>query len=231
MKKLIIAIGLIASVGFLGTLQVNHFQCAKAEETSESVEIETSEEIDESTELESVSEEDSEVVVGSSEIKEAETMYENISNTAKDILNVIKGVLEQPIVIAGVSTSLGVLIVLVISKLISVINKKKLNDLISQLDNLVKDQDKKVDFDKFKELLLKVYKVEDVLQYLIEHTKNIRVREEAIKLLKSNTLPNTLKVEEKVEEKVVEEDIKKDEVMSNDKDNNANDIINIVNQD
>lgn len=231
MKKLIIAIGLISSVGFLGTLQINHFKCAKAEEISESVEVETSEEIDESTELESVSKEDSEVVVDSSEIKEAETMYENISNTAKDILNVIKGVLEQPIVIAGVSTSLGVLIVLVISKLISVLNRKKLNDLISKLDNLVKDQDKKVDYDKFKELLLKFYKCEEVLQYLIEHTKNIKVREEAIKLLKSNNLSNTLKVEEKVEEKVVEEIIKKDEVMSNDKDDNANDIINIVNQD
>lgn len=236
MKKLFVALGLALTFGLLGTLHFQSIQCAKAEDVSEVVSEETSELASESTELESLekdSEEDSEsevIVVDSAELSEAQTIYENISNTAKDVLNVIVGVLEQPIVIAGVSTTLGVLIILVISKLISVANGKKLKDCLSQIETLKKENKNYVSSEDYQKALHKIASLDRVIAYLVDNTKNIKVREKAKLLLKETIIPKFEEVQ--VEIKAVNEEIEeKVEVVSNHLNDNAKQIIDIVNKD
>lgn len=237
MKKLFVALGLCLSVGLLGTLQINHYQCAKAEETSE-LSTETSE--TETTELESV-EETSEEEIGSLEeisitsedISAAETIYENIKSGANDVLQVIIGVLEQPIVIAGVSTTLGVLIILAFTKFFSVLTKKKVNDCFEQIKVLGKRIDENISKEQYDIAISQIKELKSVVELLVDSTKNVKVKEKAKELLESikPVIDETKEYAIETKEEVVEYSKEKVGEVSNHAKDSAKSIMEIVNKD
>lgn len=228
MKKFLIAFSLIASVGLLGTLSTNHFYQAKADELSEvSIEEEISEE--ELSEEESESLEETLV----SETSVEPTIYDNVKDTAEDVLKVIRGVLEQPIVIAGVSTTLGAILILAFSKLFSVLSKKKVNELIEQVKDLRAKIDDSVSKKDYEQAISEIKELYGVIELLVESTKNVKVKERA-KALLLEIKPVFDKTQEFVEEKkeeVVEFTKEKVGEVSNHAKDSAKSIIEIVNKD
>ena len=232
MKKLFVALGLLTSIGLLGTLSIKHTYVVRAEDTSE--EIETSD-IETSEDLESYSEEEvSDEEIGSLLTTETtDTIYENISSTAKDVIEVIKEVFNQPIVIAGVSTTLGVLVVLVFTKLFSVLTKKKVNDCLEQIKELGKKVDESISKKQYDLAISQIKELKEVVMVLVESTKNVKVKDKALKLLEE--------IKPVVEEEKVFIEEKKDEVVEFTKekvgevskhvDDSAKHIMDIVNKD
>lgn len=227
MKRFLIAFSLIASVGLLGTLSTNNFYQAKADELSEvSVEEEISEE-------EGSLEETSIVESTTSETSENPTIYDNVKDTAEDVLKVIRGVLEQPIVIAGVSTTLGALLILAFSKLFSVLSKKKVNELLEQVKGLSAKIDNSVSKQDYNQAISEIKELYSVIELLVNSTKNVKVKEKAQALL-LEIKPVFDKTQEFIEEKKEEVvEFVKEEVgeMSNHAKDSAKSIIDIVNKD
>lgn len=228
MKRFFIAFSLIASVGLLGTLSTNHFYQAKADELSEvSLEEEVSEEengsLEEKSTIESIV----------SETSENPTIYDNVKNTAEDVLKVIRGVLEQPIVIAGVSTTLGAILILAFSKLFSVLSKKKVNELIEQMKVLGTKIDNSVSKQDYDQAISEIKELYSVVELLVNSTKNVKVKEKAQALL-LEIKPVFDKTQEFIEEKkeeVVEFANEKVGEVSNHAKDSAKSIIDIVNKD
>lgn len=172
MKKLFALIGITLCLG-LGTCLTSHYsnvQIAFAEE-SETTEVLTEEESEEIIEDE-VSE----------EVVEEPTFYETLSQTAKDCIGVVKEVLNQPIVVAGVSTTLGAIVLLVISKLIGAITSKKEKEkvvsIVKGLESLLDRKDLSIN-----ELKSELGAFIQVIRLLVNNLKNVNVKNECLALL------------------------------------------------
>ena len=105
---------------------------------------------------------------------------EIISNEARDVIEVIKTVMSQPIVIGGVSVSLGTLVLFIFGKVITnLLDKrnskydKKIKELLAQIG--VSEQA----IDTLKGEIDKLLKV---IQEMIENTKNLKVKEKLLEL-------------------------------------------------
>lgn len=105
---------------------------------------------------------------------------EIISNEARDVIEVIKTVMSQPIVIGGVSVSLGTLVMFIFGKVITnLLDKrnskydKKIKELLAQIG--VSEQA----IDTLKGEIDKLLKV---IQEIIENTKNLKVKEKLLEL-------------------------------------------------
>ena len=176
MKKIFIALGIIASVGLVGSVSINHsYAEVRAEETtSETISEETS--IDESSE-EIPSEE-------TTKETEKESFYDKLSQGAKDFLIVAKDILNQPIVIGGVSVTLGAIVVWVIGKLFSVLGKKRVNALANQVNDLIAQMKESVEKKDFNALSTQTQELVEVCKVLADGTRNVKVKEQALSLLK-----------------------------------------------
>lgn len=221
MKKLLIALGLFATIGLTSGVALNrgYVQVRAEDESSEIVE-ETSEESSEeivSEEIESITEETPE---------EEDGFFDKLSQGAKDFLIVAKEVLNQPIVIGGVSVSLGAILIWVIGKLISSLGKKKVNDIIKQLEELGKKTKDSVSKKDYNALASQVNELVEIAKVLADGTRNIKVKEKAQELLKEFEPIIQDNKEFAIEEtkKVVEDG--KQQV-----DKTAHDIVGIVNKD
>ena len=188
MKKLFIALGLLVSSGFLfGTLAQKPYLSVHAEE----------EQVVEVVEEESTETEEEPIVV------EEETLGQEISQTAKDIIAVMKDFFERPIVIAGISTTVGALALFIIAKAIGGISKKKLNDVIAQLKGIKDNIDKKVEQKDYEGLKGEISGYYDILAELISVCKNEKVKkdlQEKLEALKDVKQEVVVFAEEKVEE-------------------------------
>lgn len=169
MRKIFVILGattLCACVFSCGSIT---YKLVKAEE-SETSEVESVEESNEESE----------------EVSEDETInvddeVSQLSQVAKDTIEVIKTFLSQPLVIGGVSTTLGAILLWLLCKGLGyVVGKrngkydKKIADLLKQLG---------LDEDKIKELIEFKDNVYEVLEVIVENTKNEKTREQAKKLL------------------------------------------------
>lgn len=192
MKKVLVALGLFLTIGCLGALPLNHaFAQVKGEEVSSEViseEVSSEEEvISEEISSEIVSDEVSEEIVSeeTSEIVEEEQgFFDTLSQGAKDFLIVAKEILNQPIVIGGVSVSLGAIIIWVLGKLFSSLGKKKLNELASEIEQLgekAKDNVSKKDYNALVDNVKELY---EVCKVLVDSSRNVKVKEKAKDLLK-----------------------------------------------
>ena len=188
MKKLFIALGLLVSSGFLfGTLAQKPYLSVHAEE----------EQVVEVVEEESTETEEEPIVV------EEETLGQEISQTAKDIIAVMKDFFERPIVIAGISTTVGALALFIIAKAISGISKKKLNSVLAQLSEIKDNISKKVEQKDYEGLKGDLSGYYDVLVELVSVCKNEKVKkdlQEKLEALKGVKQEVVVFAEEKVEE-------------------------------
>lgn len=125
-KTLLVAVALFGCVS-LGT----GLACS----SQSSIVYATDSETTETTEITSESEISSEIIVESENESES-GVYDTISQTAQDTIAVVTAFLNQPIVIAGVSTTVGALLLLVIGKLLGNVTTKKIKQLSSEKENL-----------------------------------------------------------------------------------------------
>lgn len=197
MKKLFIALGLFLSVGVLGGIGISHNSYAqvRAEETPTT---ETTPQEQEPTKP---------------------SVYDSISQTAKDTIVVIKEVLNQPIVIGGVSVTLGAILLFVFSKVFSSIGTKRLKELANELKELKRDSADKKDI---KNLEDKNDRIVEIVTELANSTRNVNVKAKCLALL------DELKPIAEEDKKFVEEKVEETKVQLND---NAKQIIEIVNKD
>lgn len=199
MKKLFIALGLFLSVGVLGGIGISHNSYAqvRAEETPTTETTETTQEQEPTK----------------------PSVYDNISQTAKDTIVVIKEVLNQPIVIGGVSVTLGAILLFAFSKVFSSIGTKRVKALAKQLEELTNQALTKKDIN---ELELTSGKIVEIVTELANSTRNVNVKAKCLALL------DELKPIVEEDKKFVEEKVEETKVQLND---NAKQIIEIVNKD
>lgn len=168
MKKLfaILGISVMSFCAFLGGAKANSYKPMYAE--NESSQVESS-----SEPLESSSENESEEPIDI----EKETK-ETISDTAKDVIEVIKTIFNQKIVIAGVSISLGTLLAWVIGKVIVKVFDRRAD----KYERKLKDVLEKLGYsqEQIEQLIEDTELLDELVDTLIENTKNIQVKEKLL---------------------------------------------------
>lgn len=216
MKKIIVALGLCLSIGLFSgaTLNRGYVQVRAEDESSEIISEEeaTSEETSETTE-ETITEEDS-------------GFFDKLSQGAKDFLIVAKEILNQPIVIGGVSVSLGAIVIFVVGKLFSALGKKKVNELANRVDELFGKMTESVNKKDYNELAKQTEELVEICKVLANGTRNVKVKEQALALLE-----DFKPVIEDNKEFAIEETKKVVEDSKVQLDKTAQDIVGIVNKD
>lgn len=215
MKKIIVALGLCLSIGLFSgaTLNRGYVQVRAEDESSEIISEETtSEETSESAE-ETITEEDS-------------GFFDKLSQGAKDFLIVAKEILNQPIVIGGVSVSLGAIVIFVVGKLFSALGKKKVNELANRVDELFGKMTESVNKKDYNELAKQTEELVEICKVLANGTRNVKVKEQALALL-----DDFKPVIEDNKEFAIEETKKVVEDSKVQLDKTAQDIVGIVNKD
>ena len=166
-KKFLLAIPLIALFGTLAFGVRNHNLNVQKALAEEPVSVEVSEE---PTSAEITSFNDSEDVVIN-----IDEEVSKISQQARDFIECAKAILNQPIVIGGVSVSIGAIILWVVGKIFGNYLVKKSSKTDKKFENIEK---------RVSELLAKIGVQQDIINalkelinILIENTKNIQVRE------------------------------------------------------
>ena len=215
MKKIIVALGLCLSIGLFSgaTLNRGYVQVRAEDESSEIISEETtSEETSESAE-ETITEEDS-------------GFFDKLSQGAKDFLIVAKEILNQPIVIGGVSVSLGAIVIFVVGKLFSALGKKKVNELANRVDELFGKMTESVNKKDYNELAKQTEELVEICKVLANGTRNVKVKEQALALLE-----DFKPVIEDNKEFAIEETKKVVEDSKVQLDKTAQDIVGIVNKD
>lgn len=219
MKKIIVALGLFVSLGLIGGLSLNKAYApvyAEGETTEEYSEEETSSESEEIV-VDSYSEE---------ETNEDDGFFDKLSQGAKDFLIVAKDILNEPIVIGGVSVTLGAIVVWVVGKLFSSIGKKKLKLLGNQVEDLIAQMSESVNKKDYNALAKQTEELVNVCKVLAEGSRNIKVKEKALALLKDFE-----PVVQDNKEFAIEETQKVVEDSKVQVDKTAQDIVGIVNKD
>lgn len=189
MKKLFIALSLFISIGFIfGTCTQRQVLSVHAEE-EQVVEV--------------VEEEPSEIDEEEPVVVEEESIGQEISQVAKDIIAVMKDFFERPVVIAGISTTVGALALFIIAKAIGGISRKKLNNVLDQLKGIKDNIDKKVEQKDYEGLKGEISGYYDILVELVSVCKNEKVKkdlQEKLEALKEVKEEVVVFAEEKVEE-------------------------------
>lgn len=192
MKKLFVALSILVATLFGTCSTLSNGTIVFAEnETSEVVESssepsESEEPVESETELEPIN---------------IDEEVSKISQTARDVIEVIKTIFSQPIVIGGVSVSLGTIVLFVLGKVFgSLLSKrnskydKKIAELLNQVG--VSEQ-------ALKDLKENYEKLLPIIEEMIQNTKNIQVKAKLNALYeetKQKTKETTQEVVEQVEE-------------------------------
>lgn len=220
MKKIIVALGLCLSIGLFTSVSVNRgFTQVRAEDTSSEIVSE-----EETTSEEIISEETSET--SEEVVVEEDGFFDKLSQGAKDFLIVAKEILNQPIVIGGVSVSLGAIIIFVVGKLFSALGKKKVNELANQVGELFEKMTESASKKDYNELAKQTQELVDICQVLVDGTRNVKVKEKANALLK-----DLRPVIEDNKQFAIEEGKKVVEDSKDQLNKTAQDIVGIVNKD
>ena len=103
-----------------------------------------------------------------------------ISNTAKDVIEVIKTIFNQPIVIGGVSTTLGMLVVFIFGKLFGNYLSKRNNKYDKKIAELLKKIG--ISEQAIETLKGELEKLEPIIKEIIANTKNIKVKEKLLEM-------------------------------------------------
>lgn len=169
MKKLFVILGIAFCGLTLGCSKVSYTQVKAEEEITE---------VGESEEIETEEENTEEAIIEEETTTEEK---EDISNTAKDIREVIVAFFSQPLVIAGVTTTLGAIILSVFGKIIITIIMNKTSKYNREIEELTKTL---TDLEKSLEIVENKQKVSDsAINELINGTKNIRLRKKLLSIV------------------------------------------------
>lgn len=115
--------------------------------------------------------------------EEEKGVFEEISQWAKDSIAICKEVLNQPIVIGGVSVTLGTILLFVISKLVGSLSKKEIKKLGARIEELVESAKNNVSKKDYNALVKDYNALLEIVNVITPSIKNIPIRENAKKLL------------------------------------------------
>ncbi len=174
MKKLfaILGISVMSFCAFLGGTRNRQVYVGYAENESSQVES-SSEPQESSNENESVE-----------PININEETQQVVSDTANDIIQVIKTIFNQPIIIGGVSVTLGALILFVFGKVFTTLLAKR----NSKYDKKIQELLEQIGIDKETIAYLKgeLDKLEPIIKEMIESTKNIQIKTKLLEMYNEN---------------------------------------------
>lgn len=107
-----------------------------------------------------------------------------VSDTANDIIQVIKTIFNQPIIIGGVSVTLGALILFVFGKVFTTLLAKR----NSKYDKKIQELLEQIGIDKETIIYLKgeLDKLEPIIKEMIESTKNIQIKTKLLEMYNEN---------------------------------------------
>lgn len=174
-KKVLVLLALFGMFG-LGTsitykaTQCSNYVVVKAEDTTEEIEEDNEEESEEESDQEDV--EDIDLLGG-------------LSQTAYDVIEVIKEFCSQPLTIAGVSTTVGAIIISILVKVFSSVGNKKSNkellenivELTSQIAKYKNDKDKQAQT---------IEELKKAIVELAKTNKNVKVKDNVLALLEES---------------------------------------------
>lgn len=106
-----------------------------------------------------------------------------VINEYEEVRETIKEVLNQPLVIGGVSITLGTIILFVISKIVGLARTKKIKELTTSIKNYASKMSNCVDIKDYNELVSNYNALLPVLQALSEQVKNVGIKENVKQLL------------------------------------------------
>lgn len=211
MKKLFALLGVAIALN-LGTLACKQtIQCAKAEEPISAEVVES----EEPTTSKIVSYSDSEVVI------DVDKEVSNISQTARDVCEVIKTFLNQKVVIGGISFSLGTVLAYVVFKgleKIFKVRKDKIDKINENLQKKLGATEEDLEHEKQKR-----EKLDQVVKNLVNNLKNENLQIECLNILNGKVEQVKIAAEE-TKESVIE--LKEQSVnVANDTQNKIKDIL------
>lgn len=187
MKKLFSLLGIAFALN-LGTLALKPtIQCAKAEEP---VSVEVSEEP--TSEITTSSYNEDEPVINVDE------EISKVSQTAADVIEVIKTIFNQKIVIGGISVSLGALVIWVLGRVLTNVFKVRKDKYEKALDKLTTQLG--ITKEQLNEYIEQGKQVEEIIKLLIQNLKNEKVKVQCLELLKEKSQPVVEQTKEQVEE-------------------------------
>ena len=129
-----------------------------------------------------------------------------IQETIKNAWEYVLEILEKPLVIGGVSTSIGAIVLFALAKLFTSLNKRKIVALGVQVKELSKKIADNAPKQKLVELAQNIEELKEVVKVVIDGTKNVNIREKAnALLLEMKPLLEQVKEVIEKEEPVVEE--------------------------
>ena len=129
-----------------------------------------------------------------------------IQKTIKNAWEYVLEILEKPLVIGGVSISLGAIVLFALSKLFTSLNKRKIVALGVQVKDLSKKIADNASKQKLVELAKNIEELKEVVKVIADGTKNVNIREKAnALLLEMKPLLEQVKEVIEKEEPVVEE--------------------------
>ena len=108
---------------------------------------------------------------------------EPIQKTIKNAWEYVLEILEKPLVIGGVSISLGAIVLFALSKLFTSLNKRKIVALGVQVKDLSKKIADNASKQKLVELAKNIEELKEVVKVIADGTKNVNIREKANALL------------------------------------------------
>lgn len=186
MKKFFAILG-ISALTFCASLGLPRQSVSVAYAENESSEqVNSSESSQTSSENENESSEEEYVIDVDKEIS-------SISQTAKDTIEVIKTVLNQPIVIGGTTFTLGMLVVWLFGKvIIKVIDKRS-----SKQDKKIEECLKKIGLTQEQIDWLKenIDKLSEIIKEMINNTKNIQVKDKLLGLYNGKNEQEQVEIE------------------------------------
>lgn len=159
-------------------------------------------------------------------VEEEPSWSESITQTCKDSIEFMKQLFSQPLVIAGVSTTVGALALLIISKAIGGVNRKKLESVKKELIQLKSKIEESVSKKDYNELVSEKDELVQILEKFATTIKNVKLR---------NELKERLVELEPIKEQVVEFVKEEHEVVKSDTKQEVevvkNDIVDILKKD
>ena len=133
-------------------------------------------------------------------------VVEPIQETIENAWEFVLAILREPLVIGGVSTSIGAIVLFALSKLFTSLSKRKIVALGVQVKELSKKIADNASKQKLVELAQNIEELKEVVKVVIDGTKNVNIREKAnALLLEMKPLLEQFKEVIEKEEPVVEE--------------------------
>lgn len=121
--------------------------------------------------------------IGSGAVDEETDTFDKLSQWAIDSCEVIKTVFNQPIVVGGVSTTLGLLVIAILTKLIGVAKTKSSKQLLNEIKDMGERIKGYVSAKDYNALAKECETLKGVCEKILPTIKNVEIKKEVAEML------------------------------------------------